>query len=254
MSTELKSLFLNALSTESRDRLVSRSAAVPLPMRTALYEPDRQPRYGYFMTSGVASVVAQVEEGHTIEVGMIGAEGLAGAMHLLGPSQISNQCFMQIDGTALRIPFTELRKAYRESEEIRDRVLEFIQAQALASTQIAACHRLHNAEERLARWLLMARDRVDSDVLDLTQEFLAEMLGSRRTTVTLVAGAFQRSGLIEYSRGRVRILDRGSLEGAACTCYPLIRNLSSNLYSRPVLDGHRAESLVANPRAPIPES
>jgi CRP-like cAMP-binding protein len=238
MSTEGTNLLLNSLSANSRDRLLSRSTAVSLPLKTALYEPELQPRYGYFLTSGVASVVAETEEGNSAEVGMFGSEGLAGSMHLLGPGVVSSQCFMQAEGAALRIPFVDLRKAFRDSDEIRERILEFVQVQALTSTQISACHRLHEAEERLARWLLMVRDRVHSDVLGLTQEFLAEMLGSRRTTVTLVAGALQSSGLIEYARGRVRIQDRERLEEAACSCYPAIRNLTANLYAHALRNGH----------------
>jgi DNA-binding MarR family transcriptional regulator len=105
-----------------------------------------------------------------------------------------------------------------------------VQEQALTIGQIAACNRLHEAEERLARWLLMARDRTQSDVLNITQEFLAEMLGARRTTVTMVAGALQRSGFIEYRRGHVRILDRINLEAASCDCYKVIKRLYHGLY------------------------
>jgi CRP-like cAMP-binding protein len=238
MPAEGTNLLLNALSAKSRDRLLSRCAAVSLPLKTALYEPEQQPRYGYFLTSGVASVVAETEEGSSAEVGMIGSEGLVGAFHLLGPGLVSSQCFMQAEGAGLRIPFLDLHKAFRESDEIRERILEFVQSQALSAGQISACHGLHESEERLARWLLMVRDRVPSDVLGLTQEFLAEMLGARRTTVTLVAGALQRSGLIEYSRGRVRIQNRESLEAAACSCYPLIRNLTANLYAHSYRSGH----------------
>jgi CRP-like cAMP-binding protein len=241
MSTENTNLLLKALSAKSRDRLLSRSTAVSLPLKFALYEPEQQPRYGYFLTSGVASVVAQTAEGSSAEVGMIGAEGVAGAIHLLGPGPVSSQCFMQAEGTALRIPFVDLHIAFRDSHEIRERILEFVQVQALSSSQISACHRLHDAEERLSRWLLMVRDRVNSDILGLTQEFLAEMLGSRRTTVTLVAGVLQSSGLIEYRRGRVRIQDRERLEEAACSCYPLLRDLSVNLYANPLRDGHEHE-------------
>jgi CRP-like cAMP-binding protein len=138
---------------------------------------------------------------------------------------------MQLDGTALRIPLSALLEAFRSSEEIRDRILEVVQQQALSVSQIAGCNRLHGAEERLARWLLMVQDRIESDVLDLTQEFLAEMLGAQRTTVTMVAGALQESGLIEYRRGHVRIVNRPLLEEAACDCYQVVRRLHQNLYS-----------------------
>jgi len=238
MPAEGTNRFLNSLSAKNRDRLVSHCTAVPLPLKTVLYEPEEQPRYGYLLTSGVASVVASVEEGGTAEVAMIGFEGMVGAVHLLGPGAVPTQCFMQAEGGALRIPFADLRKAYRESEEIRERILEFVQVQALSASQISGCHRLHGAEERLARWLLMVRDRIKSDALGLTQEFLGQMLGARRTTVTLVAGALQKSGLIEYTRGRVHILNVENLEKAACSCYPVLRNLTQNLYAHPIWNGH----------------
>jgi CRP-like cAMP-binding protein len=229
-------LLLDALSAENRENLLSRSKNVALPLKTMLYRPDEIPQYAYFMTSGVASVVATMEDGESVEVIMIGPEGLVGSLHLIGPCLPHTQCFIQSEGTALRISLSELRKAFRESDEIRDRILEFVQVQALSLSQLAGCHRLHNAEERLARWLLIVRDRVQSDMLVLTQEFLGEMIGSRRTTVTQVAGALQRGGLIEYSRGRVRILDGDRLESAACSCYHILRKFSRNLYSVPTLE------------------
>ena len=137
---------------------------------------------------------------------------------------------MQMEGSGLKIAMVDLKEAFDSSEEIRQRILETVQEQALTIGQIAACNRLHEAEERLARWLLMARDRTQSDVLNITQEFLAEMLGARRTTVTMVAGALQRSGFIEYRRGQVRILDRINLEAAACDCYKVIKRLYDGLY------------------------
>jgi CRP-like cAMP-binding protein len=163
---------------------------------------------------------------------MIGFEGLVGAFELLGPAPVSTECIMQGAGRAIRLPFAELRNAFEERREIRARILECVQQQALSQSQIAGCHRLHEAEERLARWLLTAQDHTDSDVLILTQEFLAEMLGSRRTTITVVAGGLQRRGLIEYSRGRVKILNREGLESVACACYPIVKALHRNLYSR----------------------
>lgn len=238
MPLEGSNLLLNSLSPESRDRLLAHTSPVPLPLKAVLYEAEEQPRYGYFMTSGVASVVATVEEGGSAEVGMIGSEGIVGSVQLLGPAAVPTQCFMQAEGAALRIPFTELRKAYRESDEIRERILEFVQTQALSASQISGCHRLHGAEERLARWLLMVRDRIKSDSLGLTQEFLGQMLGARRTTVTLVAGTLQQSGLIEYSRGRVHVVNAERLEGAACSCYPILRDLARNLYTYPLRNGN----------------
>jgi CRP-like cAMP-binding protein len=234
MSDESKNLFLSSLSSSASERLISAATEVELALRTPLYEAEATPQYAYFITSGIASVVTAMPDGGTAEVGLIGYEGLVGSFHLLGPAPVTTDCFIQLEATALRIPLRQLQEAFRSSEEIRDRVLEFVQNQALSLSQLAGCHRLHEAEERLARWLLMAQDRVQSDDLNFTQEFLAMMLGSRRTTVTVVAGELQRKGLIDYRRGRVRILDRKALEAAACDCYQIIKRLNVNLYKSSV--------------------
>ncbi len=228
-------LLLSALSPASRDALLAHSRPVDLPLRTSLYEADKAPHYAYLLTSGIASVVASGAEGETIEIEIVGCEGVTGALHLLGPALASTQCFVQLHGSALRIRFTDLKQLFLESPEIRARLLEFIQMGALTLSRIAACHRLHSAEQRLARWLLMVQDRVHTESLALTQEFLAEMLGSQRTTVSAVASAFQNDGIIEYTRGRLRILDRLLLQEAACGCYPITRDLLANLYREPRL-------------------
>jgi|SRR5271170_4407186 len=230
MPSPPENLLLSSLRPEQRKLLLARVSEVDLPLRTALYEAEETPKYAYFMTSGLASVVTTMNEGGTAEVGVIGNEGLVGSMHLLGPAPVPTRCFMQLKGTALRIALPDLREAFRSSEEIRGRILEFVQEQTLCLSQIAGCNRLHEAEARLARWLLMVHDRIDSDVLNLTQEFLAEMLGAQRTTVTLVAGILQESGLIEYRRGHVRIVNRENLEQAACDCYQVTKRLYKGLY------------------------
>lgn len=232
MSLPKTNLFLESLSAESRDLLVKQCVEIDLPLRKSLYEAENIPRYAYFLTSGIASVVAAMDDGSTAEVGLIGREGVVGSFHLLGPANVSTNCFIQLEGSSLRIPFGGLVHAFRSNEEIRDRALEFVQEQAISLSQLAGCNRLHESEERLARWLLMAQDRTGTDVLDFTQEFLGMMLGSRRTTVTLIAGVLQRSGLIEYRRGRVTILDREGLEATACDCYKITKQLYRGLYTR----------------------
>ena len=164
------------------------------------------------------------------EVGVIGNEGVVGSLHLLGRGQATTKCFMQVEGTALRISFAKLQKAFLTRDDVRARMLEFVQEQAMTLGQIAGCHRLHTAEQRLARWLLMAQDRTQADILSFTQTSIGMMLGSRRTTVTLIAGELQRQGIIDYQRGRVRILDRVKLERAACDCYRFTKHLYDGLY------------------------
>lgn len=182
-----RGLLLSALSSESRELLTARATPVALPLRTVLYEANETPTHAYFLTVGLASVVTSLSDGATAEVSFIGREGVVGGFHLIGPADVPTNCFMQIEGAGLKILLSDLQEAFDSSEEIRQRILEAVQEQALIIGQIAACNRLHEAEERLARWLLMAQDRTQSNVLNITQEFLAEMLGARRTTVTMVA-------------------------------------------------------------------
>jgi CRP-like cAMP-binding protein len=221
-------LILNALPAQLNE-FRAKLSPVPLPVGMALYEAHEAPKFGHFLTSGIASVVTTMKDGGSVETGMWAREGLAECMHLAGSDRVPSRCFMQMGGTALRMPFADLTRDVESLEPLRAAIQHSIQTQALILGQLIACNRLHEVEERLARWLLMLQDRTQGDEILITQEFLAEMLGSRRTTVTLAAGALQRIGLIEYQRGRVHILDRERLESAACECYPVIKKLSNGL-------------------------
>jgi CRP-like cAMP-binding protein len=224
--------FLKCLSLQAREQILEHATWIDLPMRRTFYRAEERMDHAVFILAGLASVVSTSEDGETAEVGIIGSEGFVGSMHLLGPAVISTSSFMQMPGTGIEVPFKELRKLFLSSEEIRSRVLEFAQEQMLTVSHVAACNCLHDVEARLARWLLMAEDRTGSNILTFTQEFLGMMLGARRTTVTLVAGTLQRVGLIEYSRGRVTLIDREKLEEAACDCYQITKHLQANLYSK----------------------
>ncbi|MBS1815350.1 MAG: Crp/Fnr family transcriptional regulator [Acidobacteria bacterium] len=231
MTTSPRNLLLDSLPAAVADEIKSRLRPVPLPKRTVLYEPQEMPQYAHFMTSGIASVVVETPDGAIAEVNLLGHEALVESMHLLGPTPMLTRCFMQVEGTALCMPFKELRQIFLQCEPLRRWVLQFVQNQAALTSQIAACNRLHSAEERMARWLLMVQDRVESKGLPLTQEFLGQMLGARRSTVALAASALQAGGLIKYRRGIVEILDRENLALAACDCYPLLKGLLRSLYS-----------------------
>lgn len=213
-----------------QEQLLSALEPVPMPVRTWMFEPGELPRYVHFMTSGISSIVTEMRVGEGVEVGLIGREGMPEHLHLLGPETGVSHCFIQVEGTALRMNFRKFRDMFEQTEAIRKPVLRYIQYQSLITGQLAACNKLHGVEERLARWLLMVADRTESLELDLTQEFLAEMLGSRRSTVTLTAGTLQRSELIQYQRGRLRILDRQKLEQVACECLGVTQRLLHNLY------------------------
>jgi CRP-like cAMP-binding protein len=232
MKSQNANLLLTSLSPANYKTLVLLTTSVELPLHTVLYEEDRIPRYGYFLTSGLASVVTPMSNGESVEVGFIGHEGVVGSLQLLGPAPPTTRCMMQLSGSALRIPYSELQKMYSTTEEIRLLIQEFVQQQAIMVSQIAGCNRLHDAEQRLIRWLLAAQDRTQSDVLKFTHQYLAEMLASQRTTITVIAGELQELGLIRYSRGSVYILDRDGLEKKACDCYAITKRLYFSLYGR----------------------
>jgi CRP-like cAMP-binding protein len=241
-------LLLSSLSLPAHQALMEHCTPVPLPLRTSLYKPEQIPQYAYFMTSGMASIVTAMSDGTIAEVEIVGREGVVGGMHLLGPASVVTSCFMQIEGTGLRIEYPRLQDLFRANTEIRARILEYVQEQTLVVSQIAGCNRLHSAEQRLALWLLMASDRTSSDMLNITQEFLAEMIGTRRTTVTAIATILQRKDLMKYQRGRIRITNRADLEATACYCYQVIRNLHDCLYrDASHSNGHVAPTARAAP-------
>jgi CRP-like cAMP-binding protein len=232
MTPETTNLFLYSLSPACRQSLVASSKPVDLPHKTKLYNADTTPQYAYFLNSGLASVVTSMANGESAEVGFIGYEGIVGSLHLLGKAQMPTRCMVQLAGRGWRIALADLQKAFCDSEEIRSGILQFVQCHAAMTAQIAGCNRLHGAEQRLARWLLMASDRTQENDLSFTQEYLAEMIAVERTTVTAIAGDMQRQGLIEYSRGQLKILNRENLELTACECYPIVKRLFEELYTR----------------------
>ena len=237
MASSLNNRLLDALPLSEQAALQSRLKPVSLPLNTVVYEADAKPRYAFFMTSGIASIVTSMVSGDAVEVGLIGHEGVSASIHLLGKQQGSSRCFMQVAGTALRMEFPAFQQKFAQLPGLHERVLQYVQYDNLVLSQLSACNRVHEVEDRLARWLLMVSDRLGKSELHLTQEFLAQMLGTRRSTVTVTAGALQRSGLIEYRRGEVKILDRESLENVACECYAFTRKVLRNLYAG---NGHGA--------------
>lgn len=221
---------LDTFSPELQQTFSSIARSVELPRGSILFTPGEVPSGLYFLTSGIATVVVSVADGSTAEVGMAGPDSVIGAIHLFGSQAAVAQCFMQIQGHALRVAMTDARKLFTESEEFRTRILEYVQTEALLTSQLAACNKLHQSHERLARWLLTAADCTGSDTLTLTQESLSQLLGTRRTTVALVAGEMQRNGLLNYRRGMVRIANRDALVATACDCYSVTKRLLEGLY------------------------
>jgi CRP-like cAMP-binding protein len=231
MSKSSGNRLVDALSAGYRKTLLSHAKEVTLPVRAQLYWPGEMPPYAYFLTSGIASVVAGINNGGTAEVCVVGNEGLVGAFHVIGPIPPMTEGFMQVAGGGYRIPLPALRTLFKEHDEIRERILEFVQSQNIAVSQVAACNKLHEAEPRLARWLLMISDRVESDTVYITQEFVAQMIGTRRTTVNGILSAMEQKGLLTHQRGKIIIPARKNLERAACDCYPLIGKSLLRLYS-----------------------
>jgi CRP-like cAMP-binding protein len=221
---------IESLSPETRRQLLASARTVDLHQGAVLHLAGETVAHAYFLTMGVASVVVSVADGGSAEIGLVGNEGMFGALNVLGPVFPLSRGIMQISGEAIRIPMVDVRRMFAHSEEFRRRLLECVQQQELMVNQIAACNKLHQAAERMARWLLTAADRIERDTVSLTQESLSQMLGTRRTTIALVAGQLQKSGMIRYRRGMVHIVDRHALTAAACDCYTITRRLTEGLY------------------------
>ena len=226
-------LLMDALTPAARAQILAQARLVDLPQGMLLAKADEPIHHAYFLTEGVASYVVAVKEGGSAEIGMNGPEALMGGLALLGSYAPVADCLMQVNGAGFRILMADLRRLFEESAEIRHLALQSVQQQMLTLSQIAGCNRLHQASERLARWLLTAADRLGAEKVNLTQETLSQMLGTRRTTVALVAGSLQRAGLIRYRRARVEIVDRPGLIEAACDCYGITKRLVDNLYDNP---------------------
>jgi CRP-like cAMP-binding protein len=187
-----------------------------------LFEPARPIDHVYFPVSGVISLVTPLEDGNIVEVATIGNEGIVGVPLVAGGS-LAVRAISQVGGRTLRMDAALFVAELERLSSFRRLVQRYIQALFGQISQAAACNRLHSNEERLSRWLLMSHDRVGTDSFPITHEFLGQMLGSRRATVTLSAGLLQAAGLIRYHRGRVTIVDREGLEGVACECYSIIK-------------------------------
>jgi len=196
---------------------------VAMASHDILYEPQQPLEFLHFPNDGLVSLVAVFAGGKTVETGIVGREGFVGIPATIGMNRSPLREVVQITGEGLRLSASAMREALNSGPELRRKVEEFGVRLGLQVAQTAACNRLHDVEQRLARWLLMAQDRVSSESLPITHDFLAAMLGTDRPSVSLAAGLLQKRGIIEYARGSVRILQRGELEQASCECYGVIR-------------------------------
>jgi CRP-like cAMP-binding protein len=197
---------------------------VDLPRGKVLYGANEIISHVYFPDRAMISVVAYTEQGQGAEVSVIGNEGATGLDVILGSDRSSNENITQLADSAYRLRTADLRSEFARGGELHALLLRFVGKLIIQISQTALCNRLHNTEMRLSRWLLMCHDRSTSDAMQLTQEFLALMLGANRTTVTMTASALQNAGFISYKRGTITMIDRKGLEEFTCPCYSTVRS------------------------------
>jgi CRP-like cAMP-binding protein len=219
----LKNRILLQLPPREYRFVLSKLTLVDLRLHDLLQEVGKPIKYGYFPNTAMGSVLNIMADGKSVEVGLVGKEGFIGLPLMAGLQSSASRVVTQAQGTAYRIDAENMRKAARSCPQLIASLMRYSQEATMEITQIAACNRLHDVEKRLARWLLMSHDRIGSDRLPLTQEFLAQMLGTRRASVTVAAGVLHNAGLIKYTRGHVSILNREALENACCECYQVIK-------------------------------
>jgi CRP-like cAMP-binding protein len=213
---------LQALPDAERETLMHHLRQGHLSVKTVIFDPGQPIAHIHFPLDGVISLVTPLADGNIVEVATIGNEGIVGVPLVPGGS-LAVRAISQVAGRTLRMDATEFIKSLDGMPVFRALVQKYVQALFGQISQAAACNRLHSNEERLSRWLLMSHDRVGTDTFAITHEFLGQMLGSRRATVTLSAGLLQSAGLIRYHRGRVTIVDRDGLESVSCECYGIIK-------------------------------
>jgi CRP-like cAMP-binding protein len=217
------------LNSEDLALLSASASPIDLEKGRLLYDPGDSLTTVYFPTDGVISLLTLMESGEAIESATIGREGALGLKAAAGPRESLSRAIVQVPGRAIRAPVGTIQELWKRSTAFRDLVDRHDQAVYAHAIQSVACNALHSVEARFCRWLLTCRDRLDIDTIQLTQEFLADMLGVQRTTVTAVAQVLQTRGLIRYRRGVVDILDRAGLEAATCECYGSVRRTYQRL-------------------------
>jgi CRP-like cAMP-binding protein len=202
---------------------------ISLPNHLVIHEAGGKLGFAYFPNRGMISLVVVMKNGKTAEAGIVGNEGFTGTLAAVGLSRSTLQAVIQITGDGFRVEVGALQKALASAPHLQLMLSRYAAIRGMQVAQTAACNRLHDIEQRLARWLLMTQDRVISRSLPITHDFLATMLGTDRPTVSLAAGVLQRKKIIEYTRGTVKIVDRKKLEDSACECYGVIRQYDGEL-------------------------
>ena len=226
----VKNRILLALPDAEYQTLRPFLSPVDLRPQTRLYEPGEHLEFAYFPNRGLISLVVVTRDGKTVEVGIVGNEGLIGTPAVVGLNQSPLRAAVQIPGDGLRLRAEALRSLLPSTPQLQLLSSRHAVIQGMQAAQSAACNRLHRIEQRLARWLLIMQDRLDNRPLFITHDFLASMLGTDRPSVSLAAGVLQRKGAISYTRGVVNILSREKVEEAACECYGIMQQFNSALF------------------------
>lgn len=227
--TSLTNHILAALSPEDRGSLIFGAERVQLSTRKILFDEGEEIRHAYFPLSGMCSLLSINADGRSVEVAVVGSEGMLGLPATLRAAKAPYQVIVQLSGEAIKVSAYRLRSEFDRCGRLKDLLLRHAFALLTQLTQSVACHRFHTAEERLARWLLLARIRARSDSFHVTQEVLSYMLGTPRTRITTLASAMQQAGLIRYSRGTITILDVDGLKSASCECYHIVMEEAERL-------------------------
>jgi CRP-like cAMP-binding protein len=214
---------LALLPGSDRERLLSRAESCTLRRGQMLYKMNGPISHVYFLQGGMVSLVRTTVDGDSIEVGTIGNEGMVGAPVFLAVEHSPTETMCQVAGEAVRMSVAEFKRMLEASHPLQRLLQHYTQALMNQMSQSVVCNRAHAVEQRIARWLLMTHDRVGADEFLLTQQFLAQMLGVHRPSVSIAAGILQKAGLIRYARGRITVLDRPGLENASCECYAVVR-------------------------------
>lgn len=220
----IKNQILAAIPKDEYERLLPDLEFVELPLGQILYKSGEVIEHVYFPNNGLVSLITHMKDGTTIEVGLIGKDGMVGIPVLLGDDIAFEEAIVQIEGNAMRMRSVMLKKVLKRGHSpLLTELLLYTRILMKQVAQTAACNRLHTVRERLARWLLMRHDRMESDELNLTQEYISDMLGTRRAGVSSAATGLQAEGVIRYSRGHINILKRSGLEGFCCECYEAVK-------------------------------
>ena len=213
---------LAVLPPALRERLFNHLELVPVARGQVLHEAGAHPTHAWFPTTCIASLVYVMRDGASAEVAVVGNEGVVGVGLFMGSETTTNRAVVRAAGHALRLPSWVLRDEFFASTELARVLLRYAQSLLTQTAQTAACNRHHSVDQQLCRWLLLSLDRLPSNELNMTQELIANMLGVRREGVTEAAGKLQAAGLINYSRGHIRVIDRPRLETRSCECYSVV--------------------------------